>query len=216
MYTEYEYLAHSGIRGMKWGIRRFRNEDGTLTEAGKKRYAKLNAKVDKEYAKAVKGVTEKADKVRAAMVNQTYKGKTLLSAQQGAILAVEKNVLKYNKKLSDIKKKEIDKGLNYYENELKKATRADLLLAFATASTGWMVYSNANRMGVENKYKEGRAQRESIKKKYSDSLIGLKDVSKGNKAIRGLDPTKYDFDEDAYKRQKAEEKEHARRRKGWK
>lgn len=33
------YLAHHGIKGMKWGIRRFRNEDGTLTEAGKKRYA---------------------------------------------------------------------------------------------------------------------------------------------------------------------------------
>lgn len=35
---EYIYLAHHGIKGMKWGVRRFRNEDGTLTEAGKKRY----------------------------------------------------------------------------------------------------------------------------------------------------------------------------------
>lgn len=34
------YLAHHGIKGMKWGIRRFRNEDGTLTDAGKKRYSK--------------------------------------------------------------------------------------------------------------------------------------------------------------------------------
>lgn len=32
------YLAHHGIKGQKWGVRRFRNEDGTLTEAGKKRY----------------------------------------------------------------------------------------------------------------------------------------------------------------------------------
>lgn len=34
------YLAHHGIKGMKWGIRRFHNEDGTLTDAGKKRYSK--------------------------------------------------------------------------------------------------------------------------------------------------------------------------------
>lgn len=34
------YLAHHGIKGMKWGVRRFRNEDGTLTAAGKKRYGK--------------------------------------------------------------------------------------------------------------------------------------------------------------------------------
>lgn len=31
-------LYHHGIKGMKWGVRRFRNMDGTLTPAGKKRY----------------------------------------------------------------------------------------------------------------------------------------------------------------------------------
>lgn len=34
------WLAHHGIKGMKWGVRRFENPDGTLTEAGKKRYEK--------------------------------------------------------------------------------------------------------------------------------------------------------------------------------
>lgn len=32
-----EALAHFGIKGQKWGIRRFQNEDGTRTEEGKKR-----------------------------------------------------------------------------------------------------------------------------------------------------------------------------------
>lgn len=31
-------LQHWGIKGMHWGIRRYQNPDGTLTEAGKKRY----------------------------------------------------------------------------------------------------------------------------------------------------------------------------------
>lgn len=31
-------LTHYGILGMKWGVRRYQNADGTLTEAGKKRY----------------------------------------------------------------------------------------------------------------------------------------------------------------------------------
>lgn len=33
-------LYHHGIKGQKWGIRRYQNEDGTLTPAGKKRYGK--------------------------------------------------------------------------------------------------------------------------------------------------------------------------------
>lgn len=33
-----EELKHFGIKGMKWGIRRFQNEDGSLTPAGRERY----------------------------------------------------------------------------------------------------------------------------------------------------------------------------------
>ena len=32
------YIIHWGIPGMKWGVRRYRNKDGTLTAAGQRRY----------------------------------------------------------------------------------------------------------------------------------------------------------------------------------
>lgn len=35
---ENNYLVHFGIKGMKWGVRRFQNKDGSRTPAGRKRY----------------------------------------------------------------------------------------------------------------------------------------------------------------------------------
>lgn len=39
-------IEHHGIKGQKWGVRRFQNSDGTLTSAGQKRYKKV---LDKSY-----------------------------------------------------------------------------------------------------------------------------------------------------------------------
>lgn len=45
-------LTHHGIKGQKWGIRRFQNADGTRTAAGKKRYNVNLSKATTEYAEA--------------------------------------------------------------------------------------------------------------------------------------------------------------------
>lgn len=51
-------LYHWGIKGMKWGVRRYQNADGTLTAEGKKRYLNpdgtLNKKGKKKFGDSVK------------------------------------------------------------------------------------------------------------------------------------------------------------------
>lgn len=48
-----DYLMHHGIKGQKWGVRRWQNSDGTLTSEGKQRY---HQKIDRD-ARLAKGLT---------------------------------------------------------------------------------------------------------------------------------------------------------------
>ena len=70
-------LCHYGILGMKWGVRRYQNKNGTLTAAGKVRYSKsyesLNTKdkvkLDKKDAKWIKKNEDKIFKEQAKSQN---------------------------------------------------------------------------------------------------------------------------------------------------
>ena len=80
-YYGYEFiresdLTHHGIKGQKWGIRRFQNEDGSLTPAGRRRTQRLAKKDAKEFARAKMYYGEGAGnrrKLIKATVNQRSK-----------------------------------------------------------------------------------------------------------------------------------------------
>lgn len=59
-----DYLTHYGIKGQKWGVRRFQRKDGTRTPAGKKRYSgdsETSSNVDSSEKK--RGLTDKQKKI---------------------------------------------------------------------------------------------------------------------------------------------------------
>lgn len=105
---ENDYLAHHGVKGQRWGIRRFQKKDGTLTSAGKKRYKdsdkeqmKKNQEDSKPKTKPVSQMTD--DEIRAAVnrvkLEAEYKQYVEGSEQQSKVSSGKKFVMDSAKKV---------------------------------------------------------------------------------------------------------------------
>lgn len=73
-------VYHYGVKGMKWGVRRYQNKDGTLTNTGKKRLieerrTKNTAKTQNDVENIVSSLNKK-ERERMGLVNDTDKYKT--------------------------------------------------------------------------------------------------------------------------------------------
>ena len=103
-------LYHFGVKGMKWGVRRYQNEDGSLTSLGKKRDKMLS---DRK--------TAKKHSTTSNMVKAEYSRREFEDAKTRLKLENQK---KKSKRQQDLEKKYIDQGFAKDEAEIKAYNRA--------------------------------------------------------------------------------------------
>lgn len=107
MHLQYETeLYHHGVKGQKWGVRRYQNADGSYTAAGRKRYAKQLTrefnKASKQYSKVDYRAQEAKKSVQRAekFASKTNKGvlKPLSKLSTAYANAQKKNAAAFTKK----------------------------------------------------------------------------------------------------------------------
>lgn len=150
---DHNYLKHHGILGQKWGIRRFQNPDGSLTEEGKKRYGVQTEKQANRLAKYQERQYKKASKEyerqrtlaesqleRAQISREKYriKGNTKKVERLDEKIADYKNSIRKGKRISDQVLKDIgDMDWNTMQDEIKsvwKQVAFDTLLSVGTSA----------------------------------------------------------------------------------
>lgn len=68
-----DYLAHHGILGQKWGVRRYQNTDGSLTSAGKARYQSQDGRLTEEGKALASKVAEGGHFIRGVVSDEEAK-----------------------------------------------------------------------------------------------------------------------------------------------
>lgn len=191
-----DHLEHHGILGQRWGVRRYQNADGTLTDLGKKRYGKelrkkVNAKDRNMYKEAhvvglsaaIKANNRNAAEAREKIVNDPKYGK-----------AYEE----YNKALNDaiklgdsLQKKYESSGVGEIsEKDQKKMQAAERKIRNCQTAMGeaWM--------DAVNKHEPELLQAKLADIGESDTEVGrelIKEVYK-NKRKNSSDPYSWIYD----------------------
>ena len=103
--NNYDFISHHGIKGQKWGVRRYQNEDGSLTESGKRRYISDSKKFSKSYSKTQKRLAITTKRALEA-TNYAHRARWLIDDESMANKAkrFDRAQKKYNKSLRKAEK----------------------------------------------------------------------------------------------------------------
>lgn len=139
-YSDPNYLAHYGILGMKWGIRRYQNSNGSLTSEGKSRYGKKKGKKS-----SILKSTKRAKKKKREDISK-------LSDQE---LRNKLNRMQMEKQYKQMTESKAEKGKKFAQKILKTAVMPMAVAATTAYMTSGKQYIRYGAKGLYKGVKKG-------------------------------------------------------------
>ena len=193
-------IYHHGILGMKWGVRRYQNEDGTLTEAGKKRYygTRVSYNMDDPDAQrymrqyGVQNVSDTEDVIKkgATVRRLTNRGEPIDSHRK-YVSITERDSRSYEE-MFDLLDIDMNKPISLYEYEVTKDIKVanakkvmeDIVSKYGDTKIQELAKKNILDIGFATHDKNGI--------KYDESDVVYKGQEAVGKFIRHVMYTKLD------------------------